>query len=426
VTTGTGYNVASPSQATGTINDDDVAGGIVRFSAANYNTTESSGSTTITVERVGDTSQEVTVDYDGPDDSAGTTVVPCATISGLATPRCDFTTTLGTLRFAAGETSKTFTVLISQDNYVEGPETLTLTLSNLTGGATFGTPSTALLTIADDLTEPTASPIDDAQNFVRQHYHDFLNREPDPAGLAFWTNQILACGSNVQCIEETRISVSASFFLSIEFQDTGYLVERLYKVSYGDATGSSTIGPPHTLPVPNVKFREFMRDTQKISQGLVVLQPGWETVLENNKQAFVAEFVQRPRFATAYPTTLTPSAFVDALFAHAGVTPSTTDRDDAINEFGAALNTAGLAARGRVLRRVAEIATLRTNESNRAFVLMQYFGYLRRNPDAAQDTDHSGYEFWLTKLNQFNGNFIDAEMVKAFISSIEYRKKFSQ
>ena len=52
---------------------------------------------------------------------------------------------------------------------------------------------------------------------------------------------------------------------------------------------------------------------------------------------------------------------------------------------------------------------------------MQFFGYLRRNPDAAQDTDHSGYDFWLTKLNQFNGNFITAEMVKAFLTSIEYR-----
>jgi hypothetical protein len=221
------------------------------------------------------------------------------------------------------------------------------------------------------------------------------------------------------------ISVSASFFLSIEFQDTGYLVERLYKVSYGDAPGSSTIGPPHTLPVPVVKFRDFMRDTQKISQGLVVLQPGWEMVLENNKQAFVAEFVQRARFATAFPTTLTPAEFVDILFARAGVTPSTAERDAAINEFGALLNTAGLAARGRALRRVAEISTLKINETNRAFVLMQYFGYLRRNPEAAQDTDHSGYEFWLTKLNQFNGNFINAEMVKAFISSIEYRQKFA-
>ena len=55
---------------------------------------------------------------------------------------------------------------------------------------------------------------------------------------------------------------------------------------------------------------------------------------------------------------------------------------------------------------------------------MQYFGYLRRDPNAAPDTDHTGYDFWLTKLNDFNGNFINAEMVKAFISSIEYRQRF--
>jgi len=167
-----------------------------------------------------------------------------------------------------------------------------------------------------------------------------------------------------------------------------------------------------------------MPDTQKISQDLIVLQPGWEMLLENNKQVFVAEFLQRPRFATAYPTTLTPAAFVDALFANAGVTPSTTDRNAAINEFGAAVNTADLAARGRALRLVAENSTLKINEMNRVFVLMQYFGYLRRDPNAAQDTDHSGYDFWLTKLNQFNGNFVDAEMAKAFLSSIEYRKRF--
>src|SRR6185369_1461401 len=164
-----------------------------RFSAANYNTTESSGSTTITVERVGDTSQVVTVDYAGPDDSAGTTVVPCSTISGLATPRCDFTTTLGTLRFAAGETSKTFNVLISQDNYVEGTETLNLTLSNLTGGAVFGVPSTAVLSITDDVSEPATNPIDNAADFVRAQYHDILSREPDAAGLAFWTDNIEKC-----------------------------------------------------------------------------------------------------------------------------------------------------------------------------------------------------------------------------------------
>ena len=51
---------------------------------------------------------------------------------------------------------------------------------------------------------------------------------------------------------------------------------------------------------------------------------------------------------------------------------------------------------------------------------MQYFGYLRRNPNAEPDSDFTGYEFWLSKLNQFNGNFINAEMVKAFIKSTEY------
>ena len=180
VTSGTGYNVASPSAATGTINNDDAGGGIIRFSSATYNTTESSGVVTITVERVGDTSAAATVDYATPDDSDATSVTPCATINGSASPRCDFTTAIGTLRWAAGDgAAKTFNVLISQDNYVEGPETLTLTLSNLTGGAVFGVPSTATLTIADDATEPAANPIDDASNFVRQQYHDFLNREPD-------------------------------------------------------------------------------------------------------------------------------------------------------------------------------------------------------------------------------------------------------
>jgi len=81
-------------------------------------------------------------------------------------------------------------------------------------------------------------------------------------------------------------------------------------------------------------------------------------------------------------------------------------------------------ARARALRQVAENSTFAGQESNRAFVLMEYFGYLRRNPNDLPDTDYGGYDFWLTKLNQFNGNFQKAEMVKAFISSIEYRKRF--
>jgi len=273
--------------------------------------------------------------------------------------------------------------------------------------------------------------IDDAGFFVRQHYFDFLNRDAvnDPSGYNFWTQQIVSCEfdpNRLACIDLKRVNVSAAFYLSIEFQETGYLVERIYKTSYGDATGTSTFGGVHQLAVPIIRFNEFLPDTQTIGQGVVVGQPGWEQALENNKQAFTASFVQRTRFATAYPMTLSPAQFVDALFLNAGVAPSATDRNAAVNEFGGAGNTADNAARGRALRRVAENSTLNQQEKNRAFVLMQYYGYLRRNPNDVPDADHTGYDFWLGKLNQFNGNFVKAEMVKAFLVSDEYRHRFGQ
>jgi hypothetical protein len=55
---------------------------------------------------------------------------------------------------------------------------------------------------------------------------------------------------------------------------------------------------------------------------------------------------------------------------------------------------------------------------------MEYFGYLRRDPNSGQDRDFAGYSFWLDKLDRFDGNFHEAEMVKAFLSSIEYRARF--
>ena len=176
--------------------------------------------------------------------------------------------------------------------------------------------------------------------------------------------------------------------------------------------------------MPIVRFNEFLPDTQQIGQGVIVGQTGWEQVLESNKQNFAAQFVQRPRFTSDFPTSMTPAQFVDKLFANAGVTPSATDRNAAINEFGGATNTTDNAARARALRRAAENSTLNIQEFNRAFVLMQFFGYLRRDPNSGPDTDYSGYDFWLTKLNAFNGNFVSAEMVKAFITSVEYRQRF--
>ena len=243
-------------------------------------------------------------------------------------------------------------------------------------------------------------------------------------GFTFWTNEITSCGADAACIEVKRNNVSAAFYLSIEFQQTGYLVERLYKAAYGDFIGSSTLNGAHQLPVPIIRFSEFLPDTQQIGSGVIVNQGNWQQQLEDNKNAFAAAFAQREQFTTAFPSSLTPAQFVDKLFQNAGVSPTTADRNAAINEFGGAADTSNLAARGRSLRDVAENATFNQQEFNRAFVLMQYFGYLRRNVNDAPDNDFTGYDFWLTKLQQFNGDYIAAEMVKAFLTSIEYRKRF--
>src|SRR6185436_3459432 len=215
-------------------------------------------------------------------------------------------------------TQKSFSILVSRDSYTEGPEMFPVNFSNPTGGAVMAAPFGANVTISDDTSGLPPNVIDDIRNFVRQHYHDFLNREPDASGWDFWTNQITSCGSDVQCNEVRRIDVSASFFLSIEFQQTGYLVERFYKTGYGNATGTSNFQFNHQLPVPTVRFNEFLKDTQRIGQGVIVLQQGWEHALESNKQAYALEFVQTTRFTTALPTTLTPSAFVDRLNQNAG------------------------------------------------------------------------------------------------------------
>lgn len=382
------------------LDQDDVAGiqflysaspHVVSFSSSSYSVNESNGVATITVNRSGSSLPAVTVDY--------------TTTDGSAQQKGDYTIALGKLSFGTNETSKTFQVLITDDGHVEGNETVNLALSNPSGGLSLGSPSTAVLTISSN-DSVGSQPIDDAQFFVRQHYRDFLNREPDTSGLNFWTNEITSCGSDAQCIEIKRINVSAAFFLSIEFQQTGYLSYRFY---------NAALNRPNGLP----RYLELMRDTQAVGRGIVVGATGWEAQLEANKVAYANEFVSRPEFTSLYPTSLTPTQFVDALYTHAGITPSVQERQAAIDEFN---NPSG--ARGRVLRRVADHPALNSRETNRAFVLMQYFGYLRRNPDDPPDNNLDGYNFWLNKLNQFNGNFIDAEMVKGFITSIEYRQRF--
>jgi hypothetical protein len=205
------------------------------------------------------------------------------------------------------------------------------------------------------------------------------------------------------------------------------LVERIHKTAFGDSTGVSTIGGNHNVSVPVVRLADFLADTQRIGQGVVVNQGNWQQQLEANKQAFTEDFVQRTNFISALPVSLTPAAFVDKLNDNArdandNKPLSPAERDQMVTDL-----TTGVRTRAQVLRAIADDVDLRNSEFNRAFVLMQYFGYLRRNPNEApeQTLDYSGYDFWLTKLNQFNGNFVQAEMVKAFLTSIEYGKRFS-
>ena len=173
--------------------------------------------------------------------------------------------------------------------------------------------------------------------------------------------------------------------------------------------------------MPIVRRAELTADSALVGQGVIVNQQGSEQKLEANKHDYALAFVERQRFTDAYPATLAPTEFVFKLNQNTGGELTQDETDALVAELSADNSPI---ARADVLMKVAENSAFDSRERNRALVLMQYFGYLRRNPDDAPDGNFDGYNFWLNKLNQFNGNFIDAEMVKAFLSSIEYRRRF--
>jgi hypothetical protein len=280
-----------------------------------------------------------------------------------------------------------------------------------------------------DVFATKGNPIGASDFFVAQHYLDFLGRPADAPGLAFWTNNIESCGLNIQCREIKRIDTSAAFFLSIEFQETGFLVYRAYQVAFGNAFDPTiaTAGSPQGYPVPVIRRTEFMADTPIISQGVQVNVGNWQQQLEINKQAFMLDFVGRQRFTNAFPSTLTADAFVSLLDQNAGGVLTAAEKTALVDVFGGGAASSGDAAkRAQVVRSVAENAALAAKEKNRAFVLMQYYGYLRRDPNTGPNTDYVGYKFWLDKLNTFGGDPRRAEMVKAFLDSSEYRSRFGQ
>lgn len=269
---------------------------------------------------------------------------------------------------------------------------------------------------------PPANTIDDSQQYVRQQYLDFLGREPDGPGLGFWTNEITICSdaskrqtneSEAQCVARKRVNTSGAFFLSTEFQNTGYFVYRFYKGSF------------NRWP----KFSELKQDAPTLTKGIVVNNLLDQNAIEQNKVDFANNWVARSDFKTRYDG-LNNQQYVDQLFTNTGVAPTDEERVSLVNGLNGNTET-----RATVLRKIVDGARLRpdgstdffTNygkafyqkEYNPAFVLIQYFGYLQRDPDGG------GYDFWLEKLNRL-GNFTDAEMVKSFVLSPEYRSRFGQ
>jgi hypothetical protein len=267
-------------------------------------------------------------------------------------------------------------------------------LSNPTGGALLGPDSATTVNITDNdaSTSTTTNVIDDAATFVCEHYHDFLNRQGDSGGQNYWTGQITQCANDAACIKRQRIGVSAAFFIEQEFQQTGFYVYRIFKSSLGRRP----------------TYVEFMTDRSRLLAG---------SNLDAEKVAYTQEFVQRGEFTGKYSTSLDGPGFVDALILNvknnSGV-DLTSHRSELITEYNNGSSQTD--SRARVLRKLVEYDEFKNAEFNRAFVLAQYFGYLRREPD------DSGYNFWLNVLNSQPSNF--RAMVCAFITSNEYQDRF--
>jgi hypothetical protein len=374
---------------------------IVKFKKALTDTQEDQ-TARLEVVREGDASGVSSVAYATMDSFAAAACDPAGNSPGFtrASQRCDYTVTRGTLTFQPGETEKSFAVLITDDAYAEVHESLGVALVGAQN-ANFGDQRTTMLLLHDNDAEGSGQPLEDVNFFVTQHYADFLNRAPDPGGLNYWMGEILSCGGDAACVAARRVGVSNAFFFEPEFQQTGAFVYRLYRAAYGA-----------TRP----KYKEFVADRAQLATG---------PDLAANKSALAEDFTARPEFLARYPATLSGAEFINRLLAnilqHSGV--------DLSAQTPVLLALYDLGGPAVVLRELADERPDNNPINNRAwldaeynpsFVLTQYFGYLRRNPDP------EGYNFWLNLVNQYplrdprgqNG------MVCAFITSAEYQLRF--
>jgi hypothetical protein len=351
---------------------------------------EGSGKAVVTVTRTGDTSGIASVDYLTTDSDNFT--IGCAdTINnlGAAFGRCDFAISLGRLTFAAGETIKTLDVPIIDDSFPEGRETFSVILKNPVG-TTLGSLSSATVTIVDNDLAGAPNPVFDTPFFVTQQYIDFLGRLPDSEGFANFVATLNGCpnggfgeNENPNC---DLVHVSAAFFLSTEFQGRGYFAFRFYEVALDRRP----------------TYVEFVPDMALVGGP----QSPESEVL--SKAAYTEAWTQRPEFKARYDG-LSNAAYVDALEVNGEVTVANK------STLVAALNN-GQMTRGEVLRNIVESQAVFDKDFNRAFVAMQYFGYLRRDPDTI------GFQNWLDTLNADPSNF--RHMIFGFLFSTEYRQRF--
>ena len=250
--------------------------------------------------------------------------------------------------------------------------------------------------------QPAFNPIDDSQFFVRQQYLDFLNRDPEPEGFNAWVGVLNRCPNINNDPNCDRIEVSAAFFRSPEFQFKGYFVYRFYRVSLG------------RLPF----YAEIIPDMIRVTGAT-----GDEVIAK--RRAFSEAWVGRQDFKSAYDS-LTNAAFVDTLLGRYSLTSITTP--DPANPEGTAKVTLShndlvnrlesrQLTRAQVLRAIVESQEVDRAEYNGAFVAMQYYGYLRRDPE----TD--GYNAWLQVINRGDSYRV---MVDGFMNSIEYRRRFGR
>jgi predicted extracellular nuclease len=295
-------------------------------------------------------------------------------VSGTQT-RKSITDTNGNYHFDNVETNGFYTVTPSRVNYTFSPLNRSFSLLGVRTEASFTAAANG----------DNANAIDTTEYFVRQQYLDFLGREPDPPGFMGWVNTINSCAANDASCD--RVHVSEMFFRSQEFQERGYFAYRFYATALGRKPD----------------YAEFAPDLARVSGFLTNDQ------LEAAMVKFVDDFMARPAFAAQY-NGLSNSAYVDALENTAGVNLSNRQAlIDSLNR--------GTATRAQVLRQIAESGEVYQKYYNSAFVVMEYFGYLHRDPDAL-------YLNWIVGLD---ANPSDSRrMVNGFINSTEYRNRFMQ